>query len=260
MTSIFDVRKNKNANYSLRAFARDLEISPSRLSELMNNNGGLSGTMAMKLATNLKLRPQEKKFFLDTILAGSARNRQVRKLASQRIEKARKSKLLLELQEEQFKIISDWYHGAILELTQIRSFQQNPEWIAQTLGITSTQAKEAIGRLKKVGLIQTRSDGTWEIHPDAYQTFSKSSLAVRKFHQQIMEMSAKSIANDPALERECQAMILAIPKKELPKFSEKMRDFLRNCWEDINEEEKDALYTFSIQLTPARQTPQENTK
>lgn len=261
LTSIFDFRKNKNPHYSIRAFARDLEMSPSRLSELMNNiGGGISGSLATKMSNNLKLKPQEKKFFLDTILATSARNRQVRKLASKRIEKAKKSKLLLELQEEQFKIISDWYHAAILELTQIDSFHKSPDWIAQTLGISEVQAKEAVTRLKKVGLIQVRSDGAWEIHPDAYQTFSKSSLAVRKFHQQIMSMAAQSIAHDPALERECQAMIVAIPKKSLPKFSEKMRDFLRDCWEDIGDDEKDSLYSFSVQLTPARQILQEKQK
>ncbi|MES3037383.1 MAG: TIGR02147 family protein [Bdellovibrionota bacterium] len=252
LASAFDGRKNRNANYSLRAFARDLDVSPSRLSEVMGGSEGISENTALKIAEKLKLKPQEKIFFMDTILATAARNEEVRKLAKIRIEKARKNRLLLELQEDQFKAIADWYHAAILELTQVCGFQNDVDWISAELGITPLQTKDAIARLKKLGLIQTRADGSWEIHSDAYQTFSKSSLAVKRFHQQILEKSLNSIKHDPVADRECQAMILAVPRKDLPKFAHKMRDFLRESWEEIGDSPKDELYALSVQLIPIR--------
>ena len=38
----FNVRRKVNARYSLRAFARDMSISPSRLSEVISGKGDLS--------------------------------------------------------------------------------------------------------------------------------------------------------------------------------------------------------------------------
>lgn len=137
-----------------------------------------------------------------------------------------------------------------MELTQIEGFEQSPEWIAKKLGIPLEQAHESIARLKKINLIQIDKDKKWQINPQAYQTFSKSSVAVKKFHHQILEMAQESILNDPTELRECQAMILAIPQKDLSKFSDLMRDFLRECWENLGDTPKDSLYSLSVQLTP----------
>jgi plasmid maintenance system antidote protein VapI len=38
----FDLRSSKNGSYSLRAFARDLGISPQRLSHLLSGKKGIS--------------------------------------------------------------------------------------------------------------------------------------------------------------------------------------------------------------------------
>ncbi len=252
LSSIFDRRRNKNTSYSLRAFARDIELSPSRLSEILNGAKGLNADTAHSVASHLKLKPQEKKFFFDTILAHASRNKQVRELAKERIEKLRRTKLILELQVDQFKIIADWYHPAILELTQLTTFENDYHWIANRLGLTYAQTKAAVDRLKKLGLLQILHDGQWHVNPDAYQTFSKSSSAVKQFHQQILEKSLYSIEHDQQTDREMQAMIVAIPKSELSNFSMKMRDFLRDCWEDTNGLPKDELYSFSIQLTPLK--------
>jgi uncharacterized protein (TIGR02147 family) len=239
-------------NYSQRAFARDLDVSVSRVSELLNGNCGISLLTAQKMTTKLKLKPKESNFFLDIILSNTARNKQVRELARLRIEKIRSSKLLLELRVDQFKIISDWYHSAILEMTQLFDFNSNHHWIANKLGITAQQAKAAVDRLQNVGLIQIQKNGNWIVCPDAYETFSKSSIEVKKFHTQILKKSLHSIEMDPTSDREMQVMILALPKSELTNFSAKMRDFLQECWESVSELPKDELYSFSIQLTPIK--------
>ena len=46
-------RTNQNPNYSLRAFARDLDLAPSRLSEVLNGKQGLSTQAAEKIAKTL---------------------------------------------------------------------------------------------------------------------------------------------------------------------------------------------------------------
>lgn len=45
-----NARKARNAAYSLRSFARDLEMPSSKLSEVLNSKCGLSQKSAEKLA------------------------------------------------------------------------------------------------------------------------------------------------------------------------------------------------------------------
>jgi uncharacterized protein (TIGR02147 family) len=176
----FDRRKRKNDSYSLRAFARDLEISPSRLSEILKGSNGLSEKSANHIATKLKLKNLERKFLLDLVLAESARNGKVRELAQVRLADSRKLKAYQEIKENQFHVIADWYHGAILELPQVQGFQNNYQWVSQRLGITVQQAEDAVKRLQSLGLLEISKDGNWKVRPEAYSAFSETpSVAIR---------------------------------------------------------------------------------
>ncbi len=246
----YDRRKTRNVSYSLRAFARDLEMSVSRLSEVMSGSHGLSEKSANQIARQLKMSPIQKQYWLDMILAKSARNPNVKNLAKNRLSAAKKNQLLQEIKDEQFQVISEWYHLAIMEMTQLYDFSSDPRWIANYLGLDLEIVMNAIARLKKLNLLKTDGKGNLMAHPEAYQTFSKTSGAIRKFHQFIQERNSESIAKDEADLRHCQAMIVAIPKGELPRFAAKMRNFLQDFWNDLDESPKDELYAMSVQMVP----------
>lgn len=53
LQQILTQRQHRNARYSLRAFARDLHVSPSFLSEVLNGKYGLSKHLANQIADRL---------------------------------------------------------------------------------------------------------------------------------------------------------------------------------------------------------------
>ena len=79
-------RQRKNPSYSLRAFARDLEVPSSRLSEILNRKMGLSETRAVALADKLNLSSSEREFFIDLALAEHARSAVIKEMAQRRIQ------------------------------------------------------------------------------------------------------------------------------------------------------------------------------
>lgn len=243
----------RNDSYSLRAFARDLELSPSRLSEVLSGTQGLSEKSADKIATSLKLKPVERRFWKDLILVQSSRNAKVRELARSRVEELRKTESLRKLKEDQFRVISDWYHGAILELTQVRGFRSDVKWIAEKLGIASSHVEGALNRLKQLGLLHENADGKWTANLEGYTAFSDvPSAAIRKFHRQILTMNLESLLEDPMPDRDAVSMIVAIPKSLLPEFRQAMKAFATEFWRKTEGLEKDELYSFSVQLCPVR--------
>lgn len=246
-------RKQRNESYSLRAFARDLDLSPSRLSEILSGVHGVSEKTADKIATRLKLKPMHRKFWKDLNLAQSARSEKIRNMAVARVAEMRKTESFKEMQESQFRVISDWYHAAILELTQVKGFESNTAWIAGRLGIAKAHAEQAIERLIELGLLKKNEEGQWESNLEAYSAFSDMpSTAIRKFHRQILTLHLESLIEDPMTDREHLSMIMAVPKSKLPEFRQEMKSFMTQFWQKIEDEEKDDLYSLSVQLCPVR--------
>ena len=247
-------RKDKNKSYSLRAFARDLELSASRLSEVLNDNEGLSEKSADLVATRLAFKLSERQYFRDLVLANSSRNRAVRALASKRLIEIQKSERTRRLDEAHFRIIADWYHGAILELTQLKTFQTNFDWIAHRLGITTSQVADAVERLETLKLLK-RTPSKWETSPEALSTFSKTpSTAIRKYHRQVLTMATDSILEDAVEDRAMSAMIVALPKARLDEFRQEITRFVSQFWEKVESDRpsSDELFALSIQLCPIR--------
>ncbi len=249
----FSKRKQRNETYSLRAFARDLELSPSRLSEILSGKHGLSEKTADTIAEKLKLNPRDRQFWRDLILSESARNKKVRELATARVNDARKANSHVQIKEDQFRVISDWYHAAILELTQVKDFQSDLKWISNRLGISLDETQVAIQRLTQLKLLSADSDGKWIANPEIFSTFSDTpSIAIRRFHRQILTMHIQSLILDPMDDRLAQSMIVAIPKASMPDFHVQFQKFISQFWQNIEHLEKDDLYSMSLQLCPIR--------
>lgn len=60
----FEARKRKNSAYSMRAYARDLKVSQSILSLILNGKRGIGLNLAERLSETLNLSKREKKEFL----------------------------------------------------------------------------------------------------------------------------------------------------------------------------------------------------
>lgn len=64
LKDLFEEKRARNSKYSLRAFSRDLDISVSHLSAIMNGNAKISTVNACKIAVKFEF-PKEK--FVDFI-------------------------------------------------------------------------------------------------------------------------------------------------------------------------------------------------
>lgn len=74
----FEQKKSSNPAYSLRAFARHLEISVSKLSQIFNRKQGLSMKSAEAIAAKLNLDHEEKTFFCNSAGALHSRSKKNR--------------------------------------------------------------------------------------------------------------------------------------------------------------------------------------
>lgn len=77
----FELRKKRNPRYSLRKYAKDLELTPMHLSYILRGQRGLSRKKAEVVAQVLRLSYADRKKFLQIVSALSARAFRERNLA-----------------------------------------------------------------------------------------------------------------------------------------------------------------------------------
>jgi hypothetical protein len=81
----FELRKSRRPAYSMRAFARDINMSPSGLSDFMNDRVGMSEARVAEIADKLQWPLVRREHFNDLILSKGKFSSSDRKAALLRV-------------------------------------------------------------------------------------------------------------------------------------------------------------------------------
>ncbi len=249
----FDIRKERNSNYSLRAFARDLDMPASKLSEILRGLSGLSSSSATKLASKLQLNVEETEWFICAVEAQHARSKKERAKAKEWISSFSHTQSFDELSLDRFKIISDWYHFALLELTEVEDFSSNEQWIARRLGIDQEIITLAIERLIDFGLLEKDILGNLkQTHSNLATPSGIPSRAIRKHHSQILSKAQDSLDHTEIEKRDFSSMLLVIDEDQVQEASKLIKEFRRNFDRLLNEScsNKKRVYALAVQFFP----------
>lgn len=220
-------RKQKNHAYSLRAFAKSLDLSPATLSEVINGRRGLTGEMSLRVARGLGLNPFEIK--------------QV---------KTNKKTSFTELDQDHYFLMGQWYYFAILSLGELDDFQNDPHWVAHRLGIQVRQAKQALKRLVRLELI-VQTKGRWHSSGKAFKTSDNvRNLTLQQLHLSDLELAKQAIVNVPLEQRDVSAVTMAIDPQKIPKAKEMIQKFRAKLCTFLESGDRKEVYKMCIQLFP----------
>ena len=228
----YELRADQNPLYSLRAYARDLKLSPASLSEILKGKQGLSIDKAKKITQTLKLNKDESKY---------------------------KSTQFTDLQIDMMKIITEWYHMAILELTYLKNFKGDIDWIAKTLRITNLEVQSAVERLIKLGLLEIKKNKWKDVETNLATTDGIPSKSIQRMQKQILDKAKQAIDEQSIEQRDVTSIIMAIDTKDIPEMKKRIKEFRRSICEYLNKSKnKNAVYCLGAQFF--KLSEQDNTK
>ncbi len=240
------VRRCKlNPSYSLRAFARLLEIESSALSKILAGKRTITPKMFEKMADRLRLNPEQTL----TLAPKRPRRGDARKRDDQRAQIPDYQQLALDT----FQIISDWYHYAILELIAVEDFQADARWIAKVLGITPSEVNIAIERLQRTGFLTIDETGRWIDTAGAVTTVGNefTAAAFQKLQKQILEKGIQALEETPLEKRDQSAVTLSINSALIPEAKQRIKKFRRELSAFLKTEgPHDHVYHLGISLYP----------
>jgi uncharacterized protein (TIGR02147 family) len=256
-------RCQRNSNYSLRAFARDLGVAAPRVSRWLKGEEGLSENSARQISSRLNFNRLETESFVLAMQAQFARSAKDRKIASEKLGSSTSTYQVLNV--DAFKVISDWYHLAVLSLFETVGFRLDYKWMAKRLGISIYEVKAATERMQVLEMIQ--DDKMKGLTPTGV-FFANSagipSKSVRSFHSQILKKAADALEIQSTDERDFSALVLAVDTNDLPEakiFIKNFRDQFEKKFCHSKAEKKE-VYAFGIQFfkltQPTNQTGETN--
>jgi len=224
-------KKKLNSSYSLRSFARDLGVSPAALSQVLNGKRDFSHKNMSKVINKLGLSDLKKELF-------------VKRKANKQEFKS------YQLEEDQYDLLAQWHHLALLTLARLKNASSSPAWIAQKLGINLDQAKSSIELLKRLGFISIEKRKIKRLVDDIRTSLDVPKSAIVNYHQTLLMRAQKALGNIPPEKREISVLNVNIHPDNLARAKKEIIKFRRRLCHLLEDNENGETYTLSIQLLP----------
>ncbi|MBP9707342.1 MAG: TIGR02147 family protein [Oligoflexales bacterium] len=238
LQALLESKRVKKPAYSLRAFARDLGISASRLSEVLSGQS-LSLALAEKVSVTFQDEDQ-RSYFLNLVLAQESKNTNVVKQACEKIEQLRNKNHFNILELERFHTISDWYHFAFLEYFKLRQKFDLYE-LSTYFSLPLASCYRALERLKKSNLVDYVLNQEAESGREIYTVTllqqsnfvdpKKDSQALKIAHRQILALADRALVEQPITKRLSYSMMVSLSPDELKNFEKKLLKLLQESTE-----------------------------
>lgn len=248
----FQQRVRRNPAYTLRAYARDLGVPVSNLSDVLRSKRGLAIETARKMAESLRLGEHEGKYFVALVQKEHGRSLAQRSEAEGTLRALEAAHGMSEISLETFAVLADWVHFAVLELTYLEDFRADGGWIAARLGISRAEADAAVEKALKLGLLARDADGRLR---DAEKNLATGndvpSKYIRDHHRQILAKAERALEEVGVEEREFAAITMAIDASKLPEAKAALREFRRKFCKNIqHSRKKNRVYCVALQFFP----------
>lgn len=226
--------QNQNKSYSLRSFSQKLGVAPGTISQIINGKRRISIALALRILSRLDLDVTTKAKLMNSDSTHEDR------LSPHR------------LVEDQFSLVAEWYHYAILSLMLTQGFKSNPGWISKRLGISENQANSAINRMKQLGILSSNKNGVLKFnHNKLTTTDNVSSAALKKAHTEGFKLAERSLQVHSVKQRDFTFTVVPTNPRQI----ELAKLYLRNAQQEacrilMDTPDKTEVYRLSFSLFP----------
>lgn len=219
-------RRRKNPRYSVRRFAQTLEMDSGTLSQILAGKRTLSlekQAAALRKIGRTPIFPE------------------VKGLNSE----------MLDL--DQFQMMAEWYHFALIEVLQIPKASQSLEALSYRLGISQGDVARALARLERLGILKQKANGKYEVIKKNVSTLNvkKTHDALRYLQKQLIEQSLSALELVPVDERDHSGLTVAVPSRLVPEIKERLKRYRRELNQFIEQSKgHDEIYQLTMAFFP----------
>ncbi len=238
-------RQLKNPKYSIRSFARDIEIDSSSLTSILNGKRAFPIKQAQILFDKLKLTEVQRYNFLESLTTFQTRKKVSKKLTSPDLIEP-SNPLLRE-------VISNWEYFAFLSLIQTDNIQWDNNWMAKRLGIPTECLQKVISTLLELNLIERTEKSTYfRTKKRLITTQDEHSEALVEAHKQELALVVKNMEDEsiPLLMQDFSSITIPTNVENIKSVKKLIREFREKVEKSLETGSKTEVYQLSVQLSP----------
>ena len=237
-------RKSKSSAYSMRAFARDLDINQATLSRVISGNRSLPLHYTKSVANKIVMSPQERTLFFESIY--------------KRHTSLDSIKIPAEYEDERFmvddsyiSIVSEWEYYGVLTLFDIPEFLGTASDIKRFFDISDDRISYVTNKLLEGGFLKKTENGFERTYQGSPRTTEDiQSVALQKAHLETLEIAKEKLFNIDVDLRDYSHVTIAIGRDKIPEVKTIIREFRQKLMALAKTGQKDEIYRMAIQLFP----------
>lgn len=241
MKEALSLKQRENPSYSLRAFARDLDVHPSTMSQIIKGNRSLPFKDSAHIVMKLKLSPVDRTLFMESLM------RKKTNIDEIKID-ALDQRFMLD--EGYYKIIAEWEHFAVLDLFELADFAPSIEGITAKLDVTTNRAQVVLNNLITCGLVEDRDGKLVKVHEDIRTTEDISNRALKESHIETMKMGIHKLEEIEVELRDFSSTTVGVDLDKLPEAKTIIREFRQKMSALLRDGHKTDVYQLAIQFYP----------
>jgi uncharacterized protein (TIGR02147 family) len=247
-------RQKQDPRFSLRAWSRQVGYkNPSYLAHVLSRKRRLKFELAEKLAKNLELKGKPLKYFELIVLGNAGESPKEKKtyLKLSRAARPRKIRTSTSFSLETFAVVAEWYHIAIMEMTQLAGFDSSLEFIFRRLSgkVSKPLIRTAVDRLLRVELLKKQDGKLVRASSSALMMESPiPSEAVRAYHRELGSLAKQAVDSQTKEERDFYGTTLAFKRENIDKAREILREAHRKILEMAEYGTGEDLYQLNTQF------------
>lgn len=223
-------RQSRNPSYSIRALARDLEVSSTALHGVLTNTRHFSKKNLENLSLKLGWSPQQLEAALENVNT---------------LEDTTESFLT----GDRFSMIADWIHLAILNLAKIPGVSADS--VSERLGLDPLHCEQALERLERLEFIEITAEGLLKRREPSFGTSEDTpSQAIRAFHYKNLTKAQDALQNVPVHQRDFLTIAAPTNGKKIAELKKMIQEFRKQVMQVLETSEPDSVYFLNVQLYP----------
>ncbi len=248
----FAARKRKNARYSLRAFSKSLGLDEAAsLSQALGRKRSLSQRVINLIKEKLFSSDADRSYFEIICAAADAPDDQTRLFYEKLAHDFKPAHAEVKTRLEQFQCISQWYHFVILEMTNLPTFREDVDWIADRLcgKVSKRDVRTALVRLLELGYLRRdekgrlfRAEPYLETHTDV------PSVALRQMHRDLIGLAQDALQTQPIDQRDITAFNTISSHKRIQGAKKMIAEFRKELMRYLEDPEGDTVLQVNVQM------------
>ncbi len=237
------LRQRENPQYSLRAYARDLDVHPGTLAKVIKGDRPLPIKFSQNVVNKLKLGPRDRTLFMESLL------RRKTNIDLIKIDPLDTRHIV---DESNYKVIAEWEHFIVTDLFDLPDFKATTEDIATRLSLTQTRAEVVVDNLIVSGLLTKDRDGRLHrVHASVKTTEDIKSQALKESHLDTLKLGMKKIEEIEVELRDFSSSAMAIDLDQLLEAKTIIREFRQKMASLLRDgRKKTDVYQLAIQFYP----------